>query len=77
MTLDSIVINIEENIKNANQVKELVLYRLVRDGIITEELYEKYTTSWNIIIVKKSWFAKWWDKVISGNDGYVYKFVQF
>ena len=76
--MDSQILSIEGDIKNANNVKEIVLNRLLSDKVITEEQAEMYATKWQIIVVKYGWFERWF-KTLSGRkaESYCYKYVRF
>ena len=77
-TIDGMLMEIDDNIKNANIVKESVLNRLQLDGLISETQASDYTEKWQVIIVKKSWFRSWADKHTKGDkNGYYFKFVKF
>ena len=50
--LDSMVLSLEEDIKNANTVKDLVIQRLVDDKVLTDQQAEDYADKWQVIIIK-------------------------
>lgn len=75
--IDSMLLSMEEYTKNANQVKDLVLEQLVRDGVITEQTALDYAEQWQVIVVKPSWFERWAKKFNKSETGYTYKFVKF
>lgn len=78
MTIDNTQLNINAHIGDANSAKEIVLKRLLMDGIISNEQAEHYSTAWQIIIIKKSWFQRYYDKYMKGqDDGYFMKYVKF
>ena len=75
--LDSELVDIDSNIKNAQTIKDTVLNVLCKNNSISDEDWEMYRTDYQIIIIKKSWWRNW--KEIFGNDsdsGYYYKFVK-
>ena len=75
--LDSELVNIDSDIKNAQAIKNTVLEVLAKNGIINDEDREIYLSDYQIIIIKKSWWHNWKD--IFGKDaeaGYHYKFVK-
>ena len=77
-TIDNVLLNIKGDTQDYNSVKTAVLNRMVLDGKITEEEHEYYNTAWNIIIIKRSWFEKWWNKFAKGeSDGYIIKYINF
>ena len=75
--IDGMLISLEEYTKNANQVKDLILERLEKDGILTNEQVEKYSTDWQVIIIKSNWFERWMQRFEIKKDAYKYKFVKF
>ena len=78
MEIDSALLSLEDNIKNAEAVKQLVLTRLCSDAVITEEQMNVYLQDWQIIVFKKGWFRAWCDKYCKGkNSEWAYKFVKF
>ena len=75
MEIDRTIIDMEDNVYNSNLCKEVVLRQLLLDGVITDKQYDEYTVEWNIVIVKKSWFKKFFK--CDDNNIYVYKYVKF
>lgn len=79
MILENELLNMESNVENANIVKDLVLNKLYNDKIINEKQYYKYVEDYNIIIIKRSWFSKWFNKLKKENkkikDGFIYKYI--
>lgn len=76
-TISSFELNMDSNVKNADTIRNIVLEQLKNDGAISNDVYEEYSTSWNIVIVKGAWYQKWFDKNKLNSDGYYYKFVKF
>jgi hypothetical protein len=76
--LDSMILSLEEDIKNANTVKDLVIQRLLDDKVITDQQAEDYADKWQVIIIKPSWFERWMEKLnIKTPNSYRYKYVKF
>jgi hypothetical protein len=75
--IDSMLASIEEYTLNANQVKDLVLERLLKNEIITEQNAFDYSEKWQVIVVKSNWFERWCEKFGLKKDGYKYMFVKF
>lgn len=75
--LDSILVEIDNYVQNANSTKELVLDRLLKDGIITQEIYNTYTENWQVIIIKNNWFKRWTEKFSKTKGAYSYKYLKF
>lgn len=78
MTLEQNLLNLGDDILNANNVKDLILSRLLIDKKISKEIALEYSEKWQIIIIKKSWFKKWVEKFkIPEPNNYTYMFVKF
>jgi hypothetical protein len=76
--LDSMLLTLEEEIKNANTVKDLVIQRLVDDKVLTDQQAGDYADKWQVIIIKPSWFERWMEKLnIKTPNNYRYKYVRF
>jgi hypothetical protein len=76
--VDSMLLTLEEDIKNANTVKEVVIERLLKDKVLTEEQAEEYMDKWQMIIIKPSWFERWMEKLkIKTPNNYRFKYVRF
>jgi hypothetical protein len=77
-TVDSMLLTLEEEIKNANTVKDLVIQRLVNDKVLTDQQAGDYADKWQVIIIKPSWFERWMEKLnIKTPNNYRYKYVRF
>ena len=57
--LDSQLVDIESDIKNAQAIKDTVLNVLCKNNNISDEDWEMYRTDYQIIIIKKSWWRNW------------------
>ena len=78
MQIDNIQLNLDNYTVNYNSVKEVVLSRLLLDSIITEEVAQKYSENWQIIIIKNSWFKRWVSKFNKPQkEEYSIKYVKF
>ncbi|MCP4984889.1 MAG: hypothetical protein GY928_02130 [Colwellia sp.] len=75
--IDSNLISIEANTRNANQVKDHILKRLEIDGLITEDQAVFYADNWQMIIVKSNWFDRWRNRFGIKKDVYKFKYVKF
>jgi len=76
--VDSMLLTLEEDIKNANTVKDLVIQRLLDDKVITDQQAEDYADKWQVIIIKPSWFERWMEKLkIKTPNSYRFKYVKF
>jgi len=75
--LDSNLVSIECDTINANLVKDIVLERLEKDGVITNVQALEYSEKWQVIVMKTNWFKRWLDKYKMTKDSYQYKYVKF
>jgi len=73
-TIDGMLLELNDRICNANVVKEMVIKRLLLDGIITETEANTYKEEWQIIIYKNSWFKK---LISKDKNAWYYKYVNF
>ena len=78
--IDSTLMQLPNLTDNGNKVKDTVLSRLVTDKIITENQFKEYTEKWQVIVIKKSWFSRWFKvfgKESKDADAYQFKYVRF
>jgi hypothetical protein len=68
--------DLSDEILNANSVKEMVLSRLLSDGLITTEIAEEYAVKWQVIAIKPSLFKRWMNKY-NREDFLLFKYVKF
>ena len=76
MKVDSDLINMPNDLDKLSAVKDLVIQRLVDDGLITNEQALHYANDWQIIIFKKSWFRRAKDIFKGKIDGYFAQYVK-
>jgi hypothetical protein len=76
--MDTRLITLEEDTQNANLIKELIISRLYRDGVLNDEQATTYNEKWQVVIIKPIWFKCWMEKFIPTNtNNYRYKYVKF
>jgi len=76
--VDPQLITLEEDIQNANLIKEAVISRLYKDGVLNDEQATTYNEKWQVVIIKPTWFKSWLEKFISTNiNNYRYKYIKF
>ena len=54
--------DIDGIIMDYNKVKDLVLEKLVNEGLLEEEDAEEFSDRCQILLYKGKWFSKWFDK---------------
>lgn len=76
--LDSEFLSVPNTIDIANKAKRTTLIRLLKDGVINQEQYEKYMSDWQFVAVKCGWF-KYWKNRLNGTkeEDYIIKLVNF
>ena len=62
---------------NANAVKDLVLYRLQKDGVISESVADNYSEKWQVVILKNAWYKNWVKKFNKNKDAWTYGYLNF
>jgi hypothetical protein len=76
--MDTQLITLEEDIRNANLIKESVISRLYKDGMLNDEQASTYIEKWQVVIIKPTWFKRWMEKFTPTNtNSYRYKYVKF
>lgn len=66
--MDSYLVEMEQDIQNYNVVKELVINKLVDEGLVSQEDGEDFIDRCQIIVVKNGWFKRWCSKFSKGNE---------
>jgi len=67
--------DLENETRDANTVKGVVLKQLLDDGHISQTIFDEYCIHWNVIILKRSWFKLWYQK-IGKADSYFYQYIK-
>lgn len=79
-TLDNQLLDLEQDTKNANKIKDLVIVSLIKKGFISEEDGTDYAERFQVLIYKGSWFERFFNKYIKNGtnsiDGYFYRIVE-
>jgi hypothetical protein len=76
--MDTQLITLEEDTQNSNLIKEAVISRLYKDGVLNDEQATTYNEKWQVVIIKPTWFKSWMEKFISTNtNNYRYKYIKF
>ena len=66
--MDSYLVEMEQDIQNYNVVKELVINKLVDEGLMSQKDGEDFIERCQIIVVKNGWFKRWCSKFSKGNE---------
>jgi hypothetical protein len=67
--MDSYLLEMEQDVQNYNVVKDLVVNKLVDEGLMSQEDGEDFIDRCQIIVVKNGWFKRWCSKFSKGNEG--------
>jgi hypothetical protein len=57
--------NYEDDMSNYQKVKELVLGRLVAEGLLEQSDMEEFNERCHVLIYKGTWFSSWFDKNVT------------
>jgi hypothetical protein len=71
--------DLTSEIQNYNKVKEIVLNKLVTEGLIDESDAEEFNERCHVLIYKGKWFSKWFDKNMKASgspDNYYIRMVE-
>ena len=78
--IDNQLLDLEQDTKNANKVKDLVIVSLIKKGFISEEDGSDYAERFQVLIYKGSWFERFFNKFVKNDtnkmDGYFYRVVE-
>ena len=66
--MDSYLMEMEQDVQNYNVVKELVVNKLVDEGLVSQKDGEDFIDRCQIIVVKNGWFKRWCSKFSKGNE---------
>jgi hypothetical protein len=58
----------EQDVQNYNVVKEIVVAKLIDEGLMSQEDGEDFIDRCQIIVVKNGWFKRWCSKFSKGNE---------
>ena len=60
--MDQQLLELEKDMKNYQKVKELILSKLVKEGLLDEDDAGEFDDRCQVLVYKGSWFSKWFDK---------------
>ena len=73
MVIDSVQMDLENLISNAENVKEIVLESLVREGLLGDDDATMFANTFSIIPIKKAWYKRMFTK---NTDGWCLKIAR-
>ena len=66
--MDSYLMEMEQDVQNYNVVKELVIRKLIEEGLISGEDGEDFMERCQVVVVKNGWFKRWCSKFAKGTE---------
>lgn len=77
MEIEQELLRLEVNTLDASTIRNLVLYKLLEDGVITQKQYDNYIYNWQVIVIKRGWFSQWCNKYKKNASEWTFKYVKF
>lgn len=79
--MDQQLLDLEQDMSNYQKVKELVLTKLVQEGLLEKDDADEFDNRCQVLVYKGTWFSKWFDKNINVEDnrnkkGYYMRIVE-
>ncbi len=72
--------DLTSEMQNYNKVKEIVLNKLVMEGLLDESDAEEFSERCQVLVYKGKWFSKWFDKNMKAEnkspDSYYIRMVE-
>ena len=78
--MDQQLLDLEQDMSNYQKVKELVLSKLVQEGLLEKGDADEFDERCQVLVYKGTWFSKWFDKNVNkpeaNKNGYYMKIVE-
>jgi hypothetical protein len=80
--MDSQLLQLESDMQNYQKVKEIVLNKLVSDGLLEQDDANEFDERCQVLVYKGTWFSKWFDKNVkveqpdANKKGYYMRIVE-
>jgi hypothetical protein len=80
--MDSQLLELENDMSNYQKVKEIVLNKLVNEGLLEQGDADEFDERCQVLVYKGTWFGKWFDKNIkverpdANKSGYYMRIVE-
>ena len=80
--MDSQLLELESDMQNYQRVKEIVLGKLVRDGLLEQDDADEFDERCQVLVYKGTWFSKWFDNNVkvdqpdANKKGYYMRIVE-
>lgn len=66
--MDQQLLQLENDMSNYQKVKELVLSKLVNEGLLDQDDADEFDERCQVLVYKGNWFSKWFDNNIKAQD---------
>ncbi len=63
--MDQQLLDLEQDMSNYQKVKELVLEKLVAEGLLDKTDADEFGERCQVLVYKGTWFSKWFDKNVN------------
>ena len=60
--------DLTSEMENYNKVKDIVLNKLVEEGLLDESDAEEFRERCQVLVYKGKWFSKWFEKNVKSNQ---------
>jgi hypothetical protein len=79
--MDQQLFSLENDMSNYQKVKEIVLSKLVNDGLLEQSDADEFNERCQVLVYKGTWFSKWFDKNVKVNsskdkNGYYMRIIE-
>jgi hypothetical protein len=66
--MDQQLLTLEGDISNYQKVKDIVLGKLVSEGLLEKSDADEFSERCQVLVYKGTWFSKWFDKNVKENS---------
>ena len=66
--MDQQLLDLENDMSNYQKVKEIVLNKLVEEGLLEQDDADEFDERCQVLVYKGTWFSKWFDKNVKVNQ---------
>ena len=66
--MDQQLYDLENDMSNYQKVKDIVLNKLVQEGLLDESDADEFSERCQVLVYKGTWFSKWFDKNVKLDD---------
>jgi hypothetical protein len=80
--MDQQLLDLEQDMSNYQKVKELVLTKLVQEGLVEQDDADEFNDRCQVLVYKGTWFSKWFDNNVklekpeANKKGYFMRIVE-